>query len=708
MLKEFNNISGKNVSRLVIISSALACVYSPLLLADYGIDQARLESVDTSKWRCRFCPDEEGMSGSVEGFFGYSDEGIAQRFKNTEAEGEQGQLSVSADLLSNTENDQTTYRLEGIGDDNARAAVAYNDYEDLRADVSFTRTNHYFGEDARTLYPNPTKDTLNLPPAWVNQTTTSAMDFSSLYAVNNYRQRETLETTVRNRFGEDAWELLVNFRQQQRSGTGWTSGSILNDITALPSNRNDQLRELTLNAAVPFQYRDGAGRFGLEYFRSVYDNDVQSLSWENPFTPAITGADQGQLAAAPDSLFRSWRIFANYNWAQHRIDLSYSQGKGEQDQDYLPYTTNSLLVTQLLPADSYDGEVETRNARLRWDYRINAQWQLKTGYRFNERDNVSDRLSYEPVMSDSLLQGLVENQRYSHKKSELDINLDWRVRTQTRFGYAYEYQRFSRDKESSGEYDAQGLSFYWSERWTSNLKTRAKLGAEERDENNHQVVPGDNPLFRDFTVADRLRNQAQMDLDWQCAENVQFSANAMLNEDDFENTLIGVTESEEKSLGLNLNWQVNKNLSTNAAVQRSWLSWMMAGSSQQSFPSWSSTQDDQYDVFTLGVRQAGLVNNTVTVGVNYSYITSEAETQLGSSNEYASQDSDGHTLLTYLSYQWRPEWTLRVETLYERYQSENPSLLALSTLPRVIGNAIQDDNYSNWLVGLRLKYQIPE
>tara|TARA_R110001599_G_scaffold261541_1_gene461954 strand:- start:7628 stop:9790 length:2163 start_codon:yes stop_codon:yes gene_type:complete len=715
MLKEEDKAFHKRVVRLVKLSSVLCLVYPPLLLASYGIDQAKLESIDISKWRCKFCPDEGGISGSVEGFFGYSEEGISQRFKNSEAEGEQGQVSINADILNTTATDQTRYVFDGLGKDNVRSAIGYKDYDDLQAKIAYSRTNHYFGEGTMTLYPDLGSENLELPATWLNQNATGAMDFSTLFPVPNYQQRETLETEVRNMFGEQAWELSVHFRQQLRSGTGWTSGSILNDVIALPEARNDQLRELTVNVVIPFDFRlgdgqNGSGNVGLEYFRSEYDNDRDSLSWDNPYTPVIAGSDRGRLASSPDNQFRSWRFFAQYNLEQHRFELSYGQGRGEQDDDYLAYTTNPLLITQALPKNSYQGEIETQNTRLKWDYRINPQWQLKTRYSFNERDNVSEVLQYQPVFTDSLIQGTIENLRYSHQKSDLDINLDWRVRSQTRFGYHYEYQRFKRQKESTGEYASNALSFYWKERWTSDLKTRAKIQVEERDQKHHDTANAavDNSLYRDFTLADRLRNAAEFNIEWQFTRNVQLSTNAVFRNDDFENTQIGVTESEDRSLGFNLNWQVNRDLSTSASWQRSWMSWMMAGSAQQSVPTWNSTQDDQYDVLTLGVRRSGLNNNTVSVGINYTYVTSEGETELGSSNQYDELSSDGHTLLSYLSYQWRPQWQLRVEALYERYQSDNPTLLAVNSLPRVIGNAIQDENYSNWLFGLRLKYQIPE
>lgn len=710
MLNEEYKAFHSRVLRVAKLSSLLCVVYSPILMANYGIDNATLDSVDTSKWRCKFCPDEEGISGSVEGSFGYSENGISPRFKNSEAEGEQGQISLHGEVLNTTASDQTSYVFDGIGNDNVRTGVEYKDYDNLRANVSFSRSNHFFGEGALSIYPNSKADELELPATWLNQNSTAAMDFSTLYPVQNYQQRETLETQVKNSFGEQAWELSVHFRQQTRSGVGWTSGSILNDVIALPDARNDEIRELTVNALMPFDYHSGSGNLGLEYFRSEYDNDRNSVSWENPFIPAIAGSDRGSLASSPDNQFQSWRFFAQFNLEKHRFELSYGQGRGEQDDQFLPYTNNTLLTTQALPKNSYDGEIETQNTRFRWDYRVNPQWQLKTRYSFNERDNVSEILEYQPVSTDSLVQGTIDNLRYSHKKSDLDITLDWRWRSQTRFGYHYEYQRLKRQKESTGEYDSNALSFYWKERWTSEFKTRAKIQVEERDEQKHDTENslGDNSLYRDFTVADRFRNAAELDLDWQYTSNVQLSTKAIFRNDDFENTQVGVKESEEKSLGFNLNWQVNRDLSTSASLQRAWMTWKMAGSAQQSVPTWNSAQDDEYDVLTLGVRRSGINNDTVSVGMNYTYVTSQGETDLGSENKYEKLRSDGHSVLSYLSYQWRPEWQLRVETLYERYQSKNPALLAVNTLPRMIGNSIQDENYSNWLFGLRLKYQIPE
>mgnify|MGYP000185507347 CR=1 FL=1 len=151
MLKEEYKAFHKGVLQLVKLSSLLCLVYSPTLMANYGLDQVKLDSVDTSKWRCKVCPDEEGISGSVEGFFGYSKDDISQRFKNSEAEGEQGQASLSADIQNTTTTDQTSYVFDGIGKDNVRSSIGYKDYDDLKAEVDYSRTNHYFGDGAMSL-----------------------------------------------------------------------------------------------------------------------------------------------------------------------------------------------------------------------------------------------------------------------------------------------------------------------------------------------------------------------------------------------------------------------------------------------------------------------------------------------------------------------------------------------------------------------------
>lgn len=689
--------------------TCLGLIYSPLLWAGFGLDNANLSNVDTSKWRCKFCPNESGVSGTVEGYFGYSDEATSQRFKNTDAEAQSGQASLSADIDHYQENQRSRITLHNLGNEDVDAQLAVKNDADLNVEAGYSRSNHFFGEAARTPYQDPRADDLTLPSSWVTQTNTTAMDFSNTNRINNYLQRETLETSIKNKLADDALAYSIHFRQQNRSGDRWKSGSILNDVSFLPYQSYDSLNELTANISIPLSFSEGSGRFGLEYFNSVYDNDRESLTWDNPFDSGIPGTEEGRLALSPDNEFKSWRYYLQYSLDKHVFEFSYSQGKGEQDDAFLPYTSNPNLLVSALPQQSYEGEVDTRQARLRWDYRINPEWHLKTRYRMNERKNISDSLTYDPVITDSLLTGAVDNPRYSHKKNELEVNLDWRLRSKTRLGYEFEYDTFKRSQESTGQYHQYGLAFYWKERWAPDVQSHIRFLSKDRDEKNPEdsSSSNDNPLYRDFTVADRLRNGAEFSLDWQMNEAVQYSMNVDYQHDDYENTQVGLTESEEHNFGMQLTWTPRQNLNTFASLQRGWISWMLSGSSQFTVPTWGSDQDDVFDVFSLGIEEKGLRNNTVGWGAIYTYVYSEGNTEYESGQQYAPLRSQGHALQAHVSYRWRPEWEVRLESRYERYESRNPALVAIDALPKTMSAGIEDDNYADWLIGMRLTYDIP-
>jgi len=694
--------------RLVAVLSAFTLFYAPMIMADYGLDSARIGQVDTSKWRCKFCPDEEGTTGSVEAYLGYSDDTISQRFKRTEAEGDNGQAALSARVNKTDSDKRLELEANGIGNDSSNSSIAYDDLNSLSAQLSYSRMTHYSDEGAATYYADPKNHILELPSTWVDQNTTNAMDFSTIKGTPTYQQRDNIDAEVEKVFGERGVELTAHYRQQLRSGIHWMSGSILNDVSALANERDDRIRELTVGAAIPFRYRSGFGLAGLEYFRSEYDNDHTALTWENPFVEAIAGSDRGKMALAPDNQYERLRLYGSYGQDRHRLKFSYGQGKGEQDDLYLPYTTNSLLTTQALPQGSYEGEVKTRHARVGWDFLINRSWRLSSRYRYNERENNSPVAQYEPVLTDSLVQGAITNPRYSHQKSELDMDLDWRWRPQTRFGYHYEFEAFKRRDDSTGEYDAHSLELSWNERWSRKIKTRASIFTEDRQQSNRNesLSASDNPYYQDFTVADRQRNQIELNMDWQLSPEITVSGNAAHQDDDYTASEIGVKSNDEHALGVRINWQVSRLLSTHASMQRSWIAWLIAGSAQQAVPTWDSKQKDQYDVFTLGVRRSGFYDDSLTIGADYAFVANRGETDVSVTGDYHDMYSDSHTLHTYLDYDWRPNWQVRFESLYERYKSVDPMLVSVNALPGIISNGARDENYSDWLFGIRLRYEI--
>lgn len=689
-----------------ILASMLLSLCTLNAQADYGLTRERMDAVDTSKWKCKFCPDETQTRGHVSAYAGYSGEDASSvHFRNSKADATGLQGELEADLRQSNALGHVAVQTDHLGSDNSQSGVEFDGDMGLRGALTHSHSTVFTDPHGQTVFAEA-GTSRTLPAGWVDQATTTTMTFAPLSEVEAFRQRDNVSAEVAQTFGPNGPTVSANYRQIQRDGRLWTQGSILNDVTSLTEHRDDKTRELTLGVSMPYEVSQGQGAGGVEFFQSEYDNSEQSLAWDNPFIAAFAGADRGRLATAPDNEFQRWRAFTHYANGAHKWSASFARGEGEQDEVFLPYTENSLIAVNALPRDSYEGEVQTTHLRLGWDVRITSALQMSTRYRLNERENTSAELDYDPVLTDSLPLNSVSNEVYSHKKSQLDLAFDWYWRPQTRLSYDIEYEQFERERESAA--DTLTLSLCWREKWNPLVTSTIKLLGSERkqDDTATSLAPNQNPYFSEFTTADRLRDGIQFDLNWRAGRDVQVATNLALQRDDFDETLVGVTEAEDKALGFSIDWALSKELSTQWTFQRNWMLWRMDGSAAASFPTWSSEQSDQFDTLIWSLRRDGLLDRKLTLGFDYVLASSTGKTDLGIPGQYTDQKDHNQSILGYADYQWRPQWQLRFESLYERYTSTNPMLINLDTLPRVIGNAVQDDNDSEWLFGVRVRYLI--
>ncbi len=696
------------VSVIALASGSAAVAVSPAAMAGYGLKNVDMANVDTSRWACKYCPDESSTAGHVAVGVGYSDEDASARFKNSPADGDGVQGDVDAAVRNYGDYGQSRVSAYQLGLDNASAEAGVSLNIGLDASVDYSSSKLYSDEGARTAFVNPGSDTLALPSGWTTQSSTDAMDLSSMQEVTSFKKRDNLTATAKQVFGEDILQASAKYRRVNRVSDDWRSGSILNDVTALPGSRDDSIEEFTLGGAVPFTLYSGAGSVGVEFFESRYESESQSQSWQNPFAAGIAGADKGRMAAEPENTFQQWRLFGDYAVDAHRFLLSASQGKGEQDQAYLPYTSNEQLTTSALPKTNYEGEVETSNFRLGWNYLINSQFRLSANYRFDERVNDSEVMTYQPVMTDSLIKGAIDNTIYSHEKNVFDLALEWRWRPSSRFFYEYAYEGFERTSDNPGEAKTHELAFGWRERWTRSVTSELAISVAERNSDEPDMMPetGENPYFRDFTLADRIRNKVSMDIAWQYTDGAQLRAEASYLDDDYENTVIGVTAGAEADVSLGMDWQLTQSLGTSLTWQRSWYSWEMHGSSQQTIPTWQSKQHDNADAIILGLNHAGFLQDKLHLGLDYVFVTASGKTNVSVPGGHEKLTSDSHTVQAYMNYSVTPQWNVRLEALFEHFDESDWQTIDVDTVPSILASGAKDEDYQDWLVGMKVSYLI--
>jgi hypothetical protein len=154
----------------------------------------------------------------------------------------------------------------------------------------------------------------------------------------------------------------------------------------------------------------------------------------------------------------------------------------EQDEAFLPYTTNPNLTVAPLPRSSLDGEIDTTNLAFTLTSRVSDKVRAKLAYRYDERDNKTTQDVWSRVIADSFLSGQLEsNIPYSFERSVLNLSADYDLLDNIRISGGYDRKTIDRDFQEVAE---QTEDSGWGRlRWRPNetLQVDIRGGASERD-----------------------------------------------------------------------------------------------------------------------------------------------------------------------------------------------------------------------------------
>ncbi|MCK4834718.1 MAG: MtrB/PioB family decaheme-associated outer membrane protein, partial [Gammaproteobacteria bacterium] len=261
---------------------------------------------------------------------------------------------------------------------------------------------------------------------------------------------------------KEHWQFGVDFSHENKQGVDASGAAIGNGssqiigstTTSLLPEPIDQDTKL-VNATVSYAGDDG--QVDLKYHISLFDNNNDSLNWQNPHPapPAAVGAApvSGSLSLAPDNEFHQLSLTGSYALPyKSRVTGLIAMGRMTQNQVFQPYTVNPAVTAPALPANSLNGEVWLTNVQLKLASRPVNKLRLNAELRYNERDNKTSVASYDYVLMDSFVKSTitgttVENRPYSYKNSriKLDANYRFNAITSLRGGYKYNEMKRSYD-----------------------------------------------------------------------------------------------------------------------------------------------------------------------------------------------------------------------------------------------------------------------
>lgn len=699
-----------NAAKHIFVGLAIATQAFAVSAADQ--EKGDGSNVDTSKWVCKFCPFEEGYSGEVEAglgnisdaelkfgrFTGVEDEGLffvgngTLRYRGEDAkywDVTATDLGLRSRSLSAEGGRQGAYRL-------------FLGYDQIPRFISGTAVTPYLGVGG---------DTLILPTGWVPAGTTGGMTAlpATLREVDISHERQRVDIgaafmPTRN------WEYAAKYRREMKEGTKTIGGSFMLQSVILPEPIDYVTDQVDLTAS----YAGKSWQAQLGYSGSFFRNEHPFLTWQNPFTPLVPGADAGQLALPPDNQFHQLNFSLGHHFTQAtRAVASIAVGRMTQDENFAPYTLNPNVDPGASPRDSLDGRIDTLTGSLRVTSSATDRLRLTAAYRYNERDNETPQATFTPVITDLFVSVPRTNIPYSFEQNIAELEADYRIARRANLAVGAEQERFRRPLQ---EIEKTTENTLWGrlrfQPW-DRLGLMLKLAHAERDGSAlnpvAEVIPPQNPLLVKYNMADRDRDSVGVSVSFTPHQRINFELGASYAADDYFNSVLGLRDSKSVTYTADASFLAAENMNFHAFLAREQYDSNQAGSQTFSTPDWFADNEDVVDTAGIGVMFTALANKLET-GLDYVYSRSRGEitvTTSGLASEFPDLKTELHGVRLYAEYRKSDALSIRLGYFYERYRLDDWTVenVAPTTIPNVLTLGEPELSYSGNAVALSARYR---
>ncbi len=349
---------------------------------------------DTSQWKCESCPFEKGTSGNVNAGVGYVSEDSA-KFGEYTGLNEKGAYFIGDGQARYRGQDATYWNFDmtDIGLSSRSIGLEGGRQGQYKLFLNYDELPHYITDTAQTPFLGTGGNSLTLPPGFPAPTTGRMPLSSTLQDVDLDTQRK--QVGVGGSWTMGGLDYAVSFRHETKEGTKRTAGAFFINAAQLV----DPVDYTTDQIDASVSYAGARWQAKVSYYGSIFRNDNDALTWQNPFT--FPAGASGQLAQPPGNEFHQLRALAAYQFSARThatADIAY--GRGTQDEGFLAPTLNTTLAVPALPGSSLNGRVNTFDANVKLASALTDQLRVNAAYAHNDRDNDTTQAVYGWVSTD--------------------------------------------------------------------------------------------------------------------------------------------------------------------------------------------------------------------------------------------------------------------------------------------------------------------
>jgi MtrB/PioB family decaheme-associated outer membrane protein len=684
-----------------------ACGALSLLLA--ARSSADDSGVDPGSWKCEQCPFQQGYDTQTEVGVLYASGANAYfgRYTGVDHTGAYAVASASGQARSD-DGSYADYDLEQLG------LASREGYVEGGREGRYDLRVSYDGQPSRLYDTGSTPyqfsgANLTLPASWVTAASTQGMSAlnGSLSPVRIESDRRTVALLARY-FASSSWTMFGEFRRQEHDGTGMTSASFLTEAVQLPQ----PFDYVTDSFETGIAWAGRKASFRLSYTGSWFQDDSDSLTFANPYSPIVPGSTQGQLSLPPSNTLQQLNVSGNLQlpWAT-TLTYGASLSTLKQNAAFLPIST--LPGQTPAQPDSLDGDVHLSHYSLGLATRPLPKLSLRGNAVYDGRDDKTSPLELAYIVTDTFPGGTALTPRYSEDHAHLDGGADYALVRWLRIGVGGKLDEihygpgqvvnWTQDAQSWGRATITPIApFSITVKYGDALRKASSFDAAA-------LPAGENPLIREYNYAPRDRVFSSLTGAWSISPAFTWSIEGSLTKDDYRSSPLGLQSTHEQRLSSTLTWSPEDTLSAYIDAGYERLFNLQNGSTGDATTPWLATDTDRFWNAGLGARWVPQVRWTVTADYLLAPSYDNNESIVGGIQQAFPQNWT-KLASTHLGvgYQWTAAAQIHFRYVREQYNSSDWALTGLgpSTVPNLLAFGVQPyrDGVNTFSLSVRYEF----
>jgi MtrB/PioB family decaheme-associated outer membrane protein len=591
-----------------------------------------------------------------------------------------------------------------IGQADQFIGIQGGDYTNFDADLSYDKSIHRYAFDALTLYSGVGSDAMGLDDALQANIQAAPTSAEVANRLNGFLSSGTTgdpEVTgdrVKlglNVYAFNPFTIKLELANQKRKGTRPFAGTFsVSEMVEL----FEPIDYDTLDMKVSAEYASTPVYLNVAYHYSQFSNNTNTLTFDNPLrvADAIGGPSNGRIDLAPDNQYHNASVTGALTKLplNSQVTANAAWGLMTQDDDLVPFTTNTAITAPALPVKSIDARVQTTLYDLRLTSRPLAFMRVKGHARYYDYDNQTDRIDFSGgyVETDAFaIATAINNLPSSYTKTRAGLDVGFDIFKRTSLGVGYQYEKTDRKNREVEEQDDHTYKLSADNRTLDWLELRASYERTNREigDYNFEVYlnSGEDlnqlPQLRKYDQADLVRDRLNLQATFYPTEILTFSGALTYGKDDYTDSPYGLVEDNHIIMAFDADYAIGAHTTVNLFYNYETYENTQRSSSGGS--DWTADGEDKIQTFGGGLTTA-LIPDLLDVALTYAYSDVDGNIAFTSpSGTFADftavDDTKLHALDTKAKYHYSKNLTFSLGYLWQKFDYSDLSTDGFSYVP---------------------------